>query len=92
MGFLFFFSQRGFTPLHIAAKYGHLKVVRLLDVKGVDPNIEGKNGLTPLHVATHYNHSPVALYLLERGACPHNATKVDAPVRSETRFLCASTE
>ena len=62
--------------MHIAAKYGHLKVVRLLSVKGVDANIEGKNGLTPLHVATHYNHTPVALYLLDNGASPHNATKV----------------
>ena len=68
--------QRGFTPLHIAAKYGHHKVVRLLITKGVDPNVEGKNGLTPLHVSTHYNHVVVALYLLDQGASPHSATKV----------------
>ena len=68
--------QRGFTPLHIATKYGHLKVVRLLLAKGIDPNVEGKNCLTALHVATHYNHVAIALYLLEKGASPHCATKV----------------
>ena len=70
------FSQKGFTPLHIAAKYGNIKVVQLLLQKDADPNVQGKNGLTPLHVATHYNHVNVALLLLENGASPHNTAKV----------------
>ena len=68
--------QKGFTPLHIAAKYGNIKVARLLLQKEADPNIQGKNGLTPLHVATHYNNVNVALLLLENGASPHCTAKV----------------
>lgn len=70
--------QKGFTPLHIAAKYGNIKVARLLLQKDADPNVQGKNGLTPLHVATHYNNVNVALLLLENGASPHCTAKVRA--------------
>lgn len=68
--------QKGFTPLHIAAKYGNIKVARLLLQKDADPNVQGKNGLTPLHVATHYNNVNVALLLLENSASPHSTAKV----------------
>ena len=68
--------QKGFTPLHIAAKYGQMKVARLLLQKGANPDIQGKNGLTPLHVATHYNHANVAQLLLENKASPHATAKV----------------
>lgn len=71
-----FCLQRGFTPLHVAAKYGNLKVVQMLIRRGTNPNVEGKNGLTPLHVATHYNRVNVALYLLEKNASSQCATKV----------------
>jgi len=69
--------QKGFTALHIAAKYGHLRTARLLLKRGVDANVEGKNGLTPLHVATHYSHISVALMLMENGADPCCTAKVD---------------
>ena len=68
--------QKGFSPLHIASKYGNIRVARLLLQKEADPNVQGKNGLTPLHVATHYNHVNVALLLLENGASPHCTAKV----------------
>lgn len=74
--------QKGFTPLHIAAKYGNIKVARLLLQKDANPDVQGKNGLTPLHVATHYNHVNVAQLLLENKANPHASAKV-----SELRAL-----
>ena len=68
--------QKGFTPLHIAAKYGQLKVAKLLLQKEANPDVQGKNGLTPLHVATHYNHVSVALLLLSNKASSHSTAKV----------------
>jgi len=69
-------QQKGFTPLHIAAKYSNVPVSKILLSKGANPNAEGKNGLTPLHVATHYNSVEVAQLLTENKANPHAAAKV----------------
>jgi len=69
-------QQKGFTPLHIAAKYGNVPISKILLSKGASPNAEGKNGLTPLHVATHYNSVEVAQLLMENKANPHAAAKV----------------
>ena len=68
--------QRGFTPLHMAAKFGKLRVARLLLDRGADANAEGKYRLTPLHVATHYGNTDVAQLLLDRHATPQCAAKV----------------
>ena len=62
-------TKKGFTPLHLAAKYGNLKVSNLLLEKNSTPAVvdaEGKNGVTPLHVAAHYDHQNVALLLLDK--------------------------
>lgn len=75
-GLCVFVKQKGFTPLHIAAKYGNVPISKILLSKGASPNAEGKNGLTPLHVATHYNSVEVAQLLMEHKANPHAAAKV----------------
>ena len=59
-------TKKGFTPLHLAAKYGNLKVTRLLLHKEAPVDAEGKNGVTPLHVAAHYDHQNVAQLLLDK--------------------------
>lgn len=64
-------TKKGFTPLHLAAKYGNLKVANLLmSQKGAELDPRGKNGVTPLHVASQYKHHAVASALLEKGADP----------------------
>jgi ankyrin repeat protein len=71
-------SADGFTPLHLAAYYGHADVVAFLLDRGVDLEARTTNprlpGLTPLHSAAAGGKTDVALLLLERGADP-NATQ-----------------
>lgn len=68
-------TKKGFTPLHLAAKYGNIKVAQLLLQKNTSVDAQGKNGVTPLHVASHYDHQNVALLLLDKGASPHATAK-----------------
>lgn len=56
------------TPLHIAARYGHTEIVRLLVDQGADVNAVAINGFTPLHVCA--NNAQIAELLLAAGAEP----------------------
>uniref|UniRef100_A0A8C5U805 Ankyrin-1 n=1 Tax=Malurus cyaneus samueli TaxID=2593467 RepID=A0A8C5U805_9PASS len=66
-------QQKGFTPLHVAAKYGKVDVAELLLAHDAHPNAAGKNGLTPLHVAVHHNNLEIVKLLLPKGSSPHNS-------------------
>ncbi|PIO74140.1 ankyrin repeat protein [Teladorsagia circumcincta] len=50
----------GFTALHYAAKYGHVKAVDLLLKKGAAVDVVGRDLFTPLHVTAKYCR-PLAL-------------------------------
>jgi ankyrin len=81
----------GMTPLHLAARGGHLETVRLLveQAKGpamVDVNKLSKRGYTPLHLAVLGAHLEIVRYLAEEaGASVH--TPVTPVVQREGR-LC----
>jgi len=57
-----------YTPLHYAAKHGHVEIARLLIEKGADVNALGCLDKTPLHYAALWGHFEIARLLIEKGA------------------------
>lgn len=55
-------------PLHIAAKYGHLKICELLVQSGADINQKGYSFLTPIHYAADFDFPEVLNYFINKGA------------------------
>ena len=64
------YSADGWTPLHLAAFFGHPKIAELLLAHDADVTARSRNpnGNTPLHAALAGNHKLVAGLLIGRGA------------------------
>lgn len=56
------------TPLHLAARRGHLPVANLLVDYGAEANSVDENGDTPLHWAAFYGYVNVLQLLVDHGA------------------------
>ncbi|MGF1448161.1 MAG: ankyrin repeat domain-containing protein [Opitutales bacterium] len=55
--------EHGWTPLHIAAAWGHLEVVQYLVERGADPTPPDINGQTPQQLAQAQGREEVAAWL-----------------------------
>jgi len=66
------YAYDGWTPLHLAAFFGHRDAALALLDAGAAVGAVSTNSLknTPLHAATAGKHADVALLLLEHGADP----------------------
>jgi len=71
------YAYDGWTPLHLAAFFGHREAADIVLAAGAAVGAVSKNSLanTPLHAATAGKHTDVALLLLEHGA---DALRADA--------------
>lgn len=66
----------GYTPLHMAAKYGHASTMRKLIAAKANPNARASNdGFTPLHLAVIDRHEEAIAVLI--------AAKADLEVRDD---------
>ena len=54
-----------FSPLWVAAHYGHLDIVKLLVSRGANPNVAVRGGL-PWTEAYYRNHTDLVSYFLDR--------------------------
>ncbi|XP_013859186.1 ARF GTPase-activating protein GIT2b isoform X3 [Austrofundulus limnaeus] len=61
----FFHSEKGNTPLHIAAKAGQILQAELLAVYGADPGALDSSGKTPINYARQAGHNELAERLVE---------------------------
>ncbi len=60
-------DAEGWTPLHLAAREGHLRVVTFLLEQGVDVNLAPNRG-SPLAVAAEHGRKAMCALLLDKGA------------------------
>ena len=63
-------DQYGFTPLHLASRYGRLNVVHELLSHGAHVNPRSLYGETPLHVAAIAKHPRIVHALIKAGTNP----------------------
>jgi ankyrin repeat protein len=67
-------SPDGFTPLHLAAFFGHEDAARALLERGADPNVVARHEtirVAPLHSAAAGAHAAIVRLLLDAGADPN---------------------
>jgi len=76
-------TETGYRPLHIAAHFGNLSMIRFLLKHNAAINVKTDQNYTPLHQAAQQGHAHVVTALLEGNASYKARTNV-----SNILFLC----
>jgi ankyrin repeat protein len=79
-------NERGYTPLHIAAREGRVEIASFLLDKGADLEAKNPTGITPLYLAVVGKRPEVVRFFLDKGA------NVNAETRFQTTPLFAAAE
>ena len=74
------------TPLHVAARYGHRHVSEVLLNNGAEVDAEARRQVTPLFYAVSHGHKNVAELFIEKGA----NVNVKIQLSQATPLYCAS--
>jgi ankyrin repeat protein len=68
-------DERGYTPLHVAAREGRVEIASVLIEKGALLEAKDPGGFTPLFLATLGKKADTVLFLLDKGADPNAETR-----------------
>lgn len=63
-------SFDGWTPLHYAAKFGHISCLNYLIANGANVNATDNSGCTALHVAAYHGQLELLKKLIDAGGNP----------------------
>ena len=74
----------GYTPLHWAAKHGHLKSVQILMEQKVDVHALNKNGHTPMDMAIRFGQDEVVHFFLGTT----RRLKIEPPTQDLEGYYC----
>ncbi|XP_008547862.1 palmitoyltransferase Hip14 isoform X1 [Microplitis demolitor] len=60
------------TPLHWAARQGHLPTFSILMRAGADPSLRDSEGFACIHLAAQFGHTGIVAYLVAKGVNPND--------------------
>lgn len=63
-----FRDENGLTPIHLAAKNGHVDLIKALKDAGADVSAQTEDGWTPMHLAAENGHVDVIKALTDAAA------------------------